>query len=62
MHGDNKPLQWDENSSQAFLAIKKAIANVSLLTHPHHDVPTKIMTDISDTAVGVVLQQKVDNQ
>ena len=60
-NGDHRPLQWDEQSSQAFLDIKKAIAEVSLLTHPHHDAPTNIMTDASDTAVGAVLQQEVDN-
>ena len=60
-NGDHRPLQWDEQSSQAFLDIKKAIADVSLLTHPHHDAPTNIMTDASDTAVGAVLQQEVDN-
>ena len=57
-----KSLQWDEQSSQAFLTIKQAIADVSLLAHPHHDAPTNIMTDASDIAVGAVLQQKVNDQ
>ena len=60
-HGD-KLLQWDEQSSQAFPTIKQAIADVSLLAHPHHDAVTNIMTDVSDTTVGAVLQQKVDDQ
>ena len=59
--GDNKKLQWDELSSQAFQDIKQAMAEVSLLTHPHHDALTSIMTDASDTAVGAVLQQEIDN-
>ena len=37
------------------------MAEVSLLTHPHHDALTSIMTDASDTAVGAVLQQEIDN-
>ena len=58
--GDNKKLQWDETSSQAFQDIKQAMAEVSLLAHPHYDSPTSIMTDASDTAVGAVLQQEID--
>ena len=38
------------------------MADVSLLADPHHDAPTNIMTDASDTAVGTVLQQEVNNQ
>ena len=60
--GDSKPLLWDEPASQAFLDIKKAMADISLLAHPHHDAPTNIMTDASDTTVGAVLQQEVNNQ
>ena len=56
-----KSLQWDEQSSQAFLTIKQAIADISLLAHPHHDTPTNIMMDTSDIAVAAVLQQKVDD-
>ena len=37
------------------------MAEVSLLTHPHHDALTSIMMDASDTAVGAVLQQEIDN-
>ena len=58
--GDNKKLQWDEPSSQAFQDIKQVMAEVSLLTHAHHDALTSIMTDASDTAVGAVLQQEID--
>ena len=48
-------LQWNERSLQAFSIIKQTIANISLLSHPHANAPTNIMTDASDMAVGAVL-------
>jgi len=56
------PIQADKCFLQAFYDIKKAITEVSLLSHPCHNAPFKIMTNASDTAVGAVLQQVVDNQ
>ena len=53
-------LQWNDKSLEAFSTIKQAIAEVSLLSHPHTDAPTNIMTDASDTAVGAVLQQQIN--
>ena len=57
MHNNHNILQWNEESLQAFSKITQAIADVSLLSHPHTDVPTNIMTDASATAVGAILQQ-----
>ena len=37
-----------------FEAIKEALANTSLLTHPKPDVPMSIMVDALDAAVGGV--------
>ena len=54
-HNNHNILQWNEESLQAFSKITQAIADVSLLSHPHTDVPTHIMTDASDTAAGAVL-------
>ena len=48
-------LQWNEGSLQAFSIIKQTIANISLLSHPHANATTNIMTDASDTAMGAVL-------
>jgi hypothetical protein len=45
----------------AFTAMKEALANASLLAYPTADAPTCLMTDASDTAVGAVLQQYVDD-
>ena len=58
-HKPKHTLQWNEESLQAFSTIKQAIADVSLLSYPHTDAPTNIMSDASDTAVGAVLQQKI---
>ena len=53
-------LQWNDKSLEAFSTIKQTIAEESLLSHPHTDAPTNIMTDASDTAVGAVLQQQIN--
>ena len=58
-HKPKHTLQWNEESLQAFSTIKQAIADVSLLSYPHTNAPTNIMSDASDTAVGAVLQQKI---
>ena len=58
----NCNLQWTEQSLHSFSKIKQLIADVSLLTYPHSDAPTNIMTDASDTAVGAVLQQQINNE
>ena len=59
--GNTKTVLWSENGSAAFATIKEALANTSLLSHPKPDVPTSIMTDASDIAVGAVLQQHIGN-
>ena len=57
-----RTLQWIEESLQAFSTIKQTIVDVSLLSDPHADAPTNIMTDTSDTAVGAVLQQQINDE
>ena len=52
-----KPLVWTPESEAAFVDIKNALANATLLTHPSSDLPTSLAVDASDTAVGGVLQQ-----
>ncbi len=51
-----------ESTTVAFENVKNALANASLLVHPTPDAPTSIMTDASDVAVGVVLQQYIKEQ
>ena len=57
-----KTVTWTEETQAAFQAAKEALANVTLLSHPHPAAPLAIMSDASDVAVGAVLQQWVDGQ
>ena len=57
----NKTISWTEEATTAFCSIKEALANATLLVHPHPDAATSIMTDASDTSVGAVLQQCIDD-
>ena len=54
----NLRLTWNE---EAFIVTKEASANATLLYYPKPDAPTCLFTDASNTAVGAVLQQYVDN-
>lgn len=58
--GKPKTLVWNEAMTKAFHAMKKALANATLLTHPRHDAPTSLTADASDLAVEAVFQQFVD--
>ena len=55
------PLEWTEEALSAFNKTKEALSQATLLNHPKPDAPTCLMTDASDTAVGAVLQQYVDD-
>ena len=59
--GNPKTLIWSGVMSKAFDATKKALAEATLLSHPHHGAPLSITTDASDLAIGAVLQQFVHN-
>lgn len=52
---------WNESLDHAFCKVKTALAEATLHLHPRHDAQTAIMTDASDTAVGAVLPQQIDN-
>ena len=56
----SQELSWNEDTTVAFLATKEALANATLLVYPKPDAPTCVMTDVSDIAVGAVLQQYVN--
>ncbi len=57
-----KVLVWSEDTTTAFTAVKTALANAALLSHPQLGAPTCIMTDASDSAVGAVFQQFIHGQ
>ena len=50
-------VQWNDD---ALTTIKETLANATLLSHPKPDVPTNIVTDASNIAVGAVLQQYIN--
>lgn len=62
LSGGNEHLSWNDTTTQAFSAVKEALASATLLTHPKPHALTNIMTDASNTAVGAVLQQYIDGQ
>ena len=55
------PLTWTDAATAAFQSITDALANAILLVHPQPESSTCILTDASSSAVGVVLQQLIDN-
>ena len=55
-------LLWDDASTQAFIGIKKALTDATLLVHPKPNALISLATDASDSAVGAVLQQYVNAQ
>ena len=60
---ENTPrhLAWDQESTTAFNTIKQVLTEATLLVHPKPNAPTSIMADASDSAVGAVLQQYINN-
>ena len=53
----SQSLTWTDEAVASFNASKKSLANASVLLYLQSNVPTYLMTDDSDTAVGAVLQQ-----
>ena len=57
-----KDIRWTPQATTSFHHIKEALAEVTLLFLPLPDAPLSIMTDASNTAIGAVVQQFVDDQ
>ena len=57
----NFDLKWYESVKSAFIESKQILANATLLVHPNHSALLNITCDASDSAVGGVLQQYIDN-
>ena len=53
---------WTDATESAFAAAKSAIASAVMLTHPIPSAPLNLMCDASDTCVGAVLQQFVNEE
>jgi cleavage and polyadenylation specificity factor subunit 1 len=58
--GKPKNLQWDEAMMAAFNRTKEALANATMLAHPHANAPIAVTVDASGVAVGAVLEQLVE--
>ena len=58
--GKPKALVWNAAMVKAFHNAKQALANATLLTHPHQNAPISLTTDASNIAAGAVLQRYVD--
>ena len=53
-------LKWSDELDEAFTTAKEALAQATMLVHPHADKPTALTVDASGTAVGAVLEQNSD--
>lgn len=58
---DKTPIQWSQIAEQAFEKCRRSILEATTLTHPIPNAPLCLFTDASNTSIGAVLQQKVDN-
>ena len=51
---------WSDELDEAFTTAKEALAQATMLVHPHADKPTALTVDASGTAFGAVLEQNSD--
>lgn len=58
---DKTKIQWTAEAESAFLRCKEKLAHATLLVHPAENAPLRLTTDASDTAIGAVLEQKVED-
>ena len=57
--GKPMTLKWSDELDEAFTTAKEALAQATMLVHPHADKPTALTFYASGTAVGTVLEQTV---
>lgn len=66
LHGTKKKdksiIQWTPEADKAFAKCKESLRNSVTLSHPIPDAPLALLADASNTAVGAVLQQYVNNE
>ena len=56
------PFVFDDDCSEAFETLKKALITTPVVQPPDWNMPFEIMWDASDYAIGVVLGQRVDKK
>jgi hypothetical protein len=60
-HAPRKPLHWTDIMVTAFAETKSALANAIMLEYPVSDAYISLTVYVSETAVGGVLEQRVNN-
>lgn len=58
---DKTPIPWTPEAEQAFEKCRQSILDATTLTHPIHSAPLRLYTDASNSSIGAVLQQQVNN-
>ena len=61
LNAKTKTLEWDEEADNAFETAKSALRDATMLVHPKLDTETNIVVDASATAVGCILQQRIND-
>ena len=51
---------WGKQEEKAYNNLKKSLAKVTTLSFPDHNASTRLVTDASETAVGAVLEQYIN--
>ena len=59
LQGNPKTISMTPQASEAFSSAKKALADVTLLTHPSPTAKLVLSTDASASAIGASLQQQI---
>ena len=55
------PITWSDTLTAAFEECKASLSRATLLAHPDSAAPLALVTDASTTAMGAVLQQRVQD-
>jgi len=55
------PVTWNDALVAAFNECKASLSQAALLAHPHPSTTLALVTDASNTAMGAVLQQRVQD-
>lgn len=58
---DKRAVIWTDETSTAFDECKRQLANAATLAYPREGAPLSLMVDASDTCVGAVLNQEVQD-
>ena len=55
-------VKWGDDCQNAFDKIKQLLANPPVLMPPQKDIPLSLYLTITDSAMGAMLAQKIDNE